>query len=100
VKSAKTSLALLDRASKGSGKLRNNSKKAKRAKAKSKEAEGVTKVPKDPMRSTFQADLEKAKKAAKDTKGTMTAAASQMFAFYVNLLSVKAKYAWNKIVVE
>jgi hypothetical protein len=30
----------------------------------------------------------------------MTAAASQMFAFYANLLSVKAKYAWNKIIKE
>jgi hypothetical protein len=28
----------------------------------------------------------------------MTTAASQMYAFYANLLSVKAKYAWNKIV--
>jgi hypothetical protein len=42
------------------------------------------------MKATFQANLEKAKKAAKDAKGTMTAAASQMFAFYANLLSVKA----------
>jgi hypothetical protein len=30
----------------------------------------------------------------------MTAAASKMFAFYANLLLVKSKYAWNKIVVE
>jgi hypothetical protein len=30
----------------------------------------------------------------------MTAAASQMFASYLNLLSPKSKYAWNKIVVE
>jgi hypothetical protein len=100
VKSAKTSLALLDGASKRSGKLRKNSKKAKEAKAKSKEADGATKVPKDPMRATFQANLEKAKKAVKDAKGTMTAAASQMFAFYANLFSVEAKYMWNKILAE
>jgi hypothetical protein len=50
------------------------------------------------MQATFQADLEKAKSAAENTKGAMTAAASQMFAFYANLLSVKAKYALNKIV--
>jgi hypothetical protein len=52
------------------------------------------------MRVTFQANLEKAKKFAKEAKGTMTAAASQMLAFYPNLLSVKAKYAWNKILKE
>jgi hypothetical protein len=44
--------------------------------------------------------LKKAKKAAKDAKGTMTTAASKMFAFYLNLLSPKSKYTWNKIVVE
>jgi hypothetical protein len=30
----------------------------------------------------------------------MTAAASKMFSFYANLLSVKSKYSWNKIVVK
>jgi hypothetical protein len=30
----------------------------------------------------------------------MTAAASQMFVFYANFFSVKAKYAWNKIINE
>jgi hypothetical protein len=30
----------------------------------------------------------------------MTAAANKMFAFYTNLLSVEAKYAWNKIIEE
>jgi len=30
----------------------------------------------------------------------MTTAASQMFVFYANLLSVEAKYVWNKIVKE
>jgi hypothetical protein len=30
----------------------------------------------------------------------MTAAANKMFVFYANLLSVKAKYMWNKIVEE
>ena len=66
VKSAKTSLALLDGASKGSGKSRKKSKKAKEADAKSKEADEAIKVPKDPVRAAFQVNLEKAKKAAKD----------------------------------
>ena len=30
----------------------------------------------------------------------MTAAANLMFSFYLNLLSPKSKYAWNKIVIE
>ncbi len=100
VKSAKAGLVLLDRASEGSGKLSKKLKKAKEAKAKSKEANGATKVPKDPMKAKFQANLEKAKKAAKDAKGAMTAAASKMFVFYSNLLSVNSKYVWNKIVVK
>jgi hypothetical protein len=100
VKSARDGLALLDKASKGSGKSSKKSKKTKEGKAKSKEADEATKVPKDPMKANFQANLEKAKKAAKDTKGAITASASKMFAFYSNLLSVKSKDAWNKIVFE
>jgi hypothetical protein len=30
----------------------------------------------------------------------MTAAASEMFAFYLNLLSPKSKYSWSKIISE
>ncbi len=52
------------------------------------------------MEVTFQANLEKAKKAAKDAKGAMTTAASKMFVFYANLLSVESKYVWNKIIVK
>ncbi len=94
----KASLSLLDGVSKGSGKSRKFLKKAKKAKGKAKEADGAAEVPDDPMRATFQVDLEKAKKATKNAKGAMTAAASQMFAFYANLLSVKAKYTGNKII--
>jgi hypothetical protein len=99
VNSAKASLALLDGTSEGWEKSR-KSKKAKEAKAKSKEAKGATKVPKDPMKAAFQVDLEKAKKATKDTQGAMTAAASKMFMFYLNLFSLESKYSWNKIVIE
>jgi hypothetical protein len=93
VKSAKASLSLLDRASKGLRKPKKTSKKAK-------EAKGVTEAPDDDMQDTFQLDLEKAKLAAENAKGVMTAAANKMFALYANLLSVKAKYAWNKIIEE
>jgi hypothetical protein len=91
---------LHDGVSEGSNKSRKSSKKAKEAEAKSYEADGATEVPKDPMRATLQANLEKAKTATKGAKGAMTAAENQMFAFYANLLSVKSKYAWNKIDVE
>ncbi len=98
VRSARAGLALLDRTSKGSGTRK--PKKTKEAEAKSKEATGATKVPEDPMKVTFQADLEKAKKAVKDTKGAMTTAACKMFSFYANLLSSESKYLWNKIVIK
>ncbi len=52
------------------------------------------------MKAGFQEDLEKAKQAQGIAKGPMTAAESKMFKFYLNLLSPKSKYAWNKIVGE
>jgi hypothetical protein len=77
VELAKAGLALLDGTSGGLRKGRKAKKaevKAKEAKAKtqeteakSKEAKGGTKVPKDPIKAAFQADLEKAKKAVEDT---------------------------------
>jgi hypothetical protein len=104
-------LALLDGTSTGSKK---NCKKKALAKAKeatkealaktpetkseTKEAKEVTRVTKNTMKAGFQADLEKAKKAVEDAKGAMTTAASQKFAFYLNLLSPESKYLWNKIV--
>ncbi len=50
------------------------------------------------MKAGFQVELEKAKEAMEDAKGAMTAAESQMFMFYSNLLSPKRKYSWNKII--
>jgi hypothetical protein len=100
VKSAKAGLALLDGTSKGSGKSSKKLKKAKEAEAKSKEANGATEVPEDLVKANFHANLEKAKKATKDANVAMTAAASQMFVLYANLLSPKSKYAWNKIIIK
>jgi hypothetical protein len=45
-------------------------------------------------------DLEKAKEAAENAKAKAESAAKDMFQFYANLLSVDAKYSWNKIVQE
>ncbi len=61
--------------------------KTQEFKSETQEAEKATKVTDGMMRAGFQADHEKAKKAIEDTKGAMTAAASQIFAFYSNLLS-------------
>ncbi len=54
----------------------------------------------DSMKAGFLDDLEKAKQAQSTAKGGMTAAASKMFTFYLNLLSPESKYSWNKIVGE
>ncbi len=100
-------LALLNGTSAGSKKNRKKKTlvkakealvKAQETKSETKEADKATNVTKDSMKAGFQVDLEKAKKAMEDNKGAMTAAASQMFMFYSNLLSPKNKYSWNKFV--
>jgi hypothetical protein len=69
-------------------------------KSEAKEAEEAPEVTKDTMKAGFQVHLEKAKQAQEIAKGGMTVAASEMFAFYLNLLSPdpESKYAWNKII--
>jgi hypothetical protein len=73
--------------------------KATESMAAVQEAEDAPKTD-DQMRANFLSDLEKAKKVHRIAKGAMAAAASKMFAFYLNLLSLESKYAWNKIVSE
>jgi hypothetical protein len=107
VELARAGLALLDKTSgrsrkgckkKVEAKAKEAKAKAQETEAKSKQAKGATKVPEDPMKVSFQADLEKAKKAVKDNQGAMTAAAIEMLTFYSNLLFQESKYLWNKIV--
>ncbi len=111
--SAEAGLALLEGTSAGT-----TSKRKKKALAKAKEvakealakahetkpeAKGAveaTNVTEDSIKDGFQVDLEKAKQARETAQGAMTAAVNLMFTFYLNLLSPKSKYAWNKIVVE
>ncbi len=69
--------------------------KAQETEPETKEAEEAPVVTDDTMKTSFQADLEKAKQAQETTKGTMTTAVNLMFKFYSNLLSPKSKYAWN-----
>ncbi len=71
--------------------------KAQDYKSKTNKAGKATKVTNNTMKAGFQKDLKKAKQAQEDTKGSMIAAATQMFMFYLNLLSPKSKYSWNQI---
>ncbi len=48
----------------------------------------------------YQAIYDKASFAKETTKNKRKAAATKMFQFYTNLLSLDAKYLWNKIVQE
>jgi hypothetical protein len=48
----------------------------------------------------FQAIYDKASFAKETTKNKRKVAATKMFQFYVNLLSLDAKYSWDKIVRE
>jgi hypothetical protein len=72
--------------------------KAQDSKSEAKEAKEATKVNNNTMKAGFLEDLEKAKQAQGIAKDAMSAAASKMFTFYLNLLSPESKYAWNKIV--
>ncbi len=63
-------------------------------KPEAKEAVEAPNVTEDSMmKKGFQVDLEKAKQARETAQGAMTAAATLMFTFYLNLLSPKSKYA-------
>jgi hypothetical protein len=89
---AEAGLALLN--STGTGSKKNCKKKAlvkakeglakaQETKSETKEAEEATNVTEDLMKAGFQVDLDRAKIAMEDAKGTMTTAASQMFTFYI-----------------
>jgi hypothetical protein len=58
----------------------------------------VTPAVKDDMKASFLSDLKRARQTQRTMKGAINVAAGQMFSFYLNLLSPKSKYAWNKIV--
>jgi hypothetical protein len=70
--------------------------KAAESRADAQEAK-VAPATDDQMKANFLSDLEKAKRAQRIAKGAKHAAASKMFAFYLNLLSPESKYSWNKI---
>jgi hypothetical protein len=104
VKQAKAALALLmapaSEGKKSSEKASKKSSKKSSEKALQKTKEGVASAnaPAPELRAEYQADYEKAKFSTETAKNKCKAAATKMFQFYVNLLSLDAKYAWNKIV--
>ncbi len=94
VKQAKTALAELDRTtSEGAGTSKKSSKMHK-------EATAMADSPEPDLQAMYQLDLKKAREAAENARAKAESAAQDMFQFYANLLSVDAKYAWNKIVQE
>jgi hypothetical protein len=87
VKQAKATLAKLDRTtSKGAGTSKKSSKKLK-------EATALADTPESNLWAMYQLDLEKAREATEKAKVKAELAAQDMFQFYVNLLSVDAKYS-------
>jgi hypothetical protein len=75
-------------------------KASEKASQKTKEGAALADASAPELCVEYQADYKKAKLAAKTTKNKRKAAATKMFQFYANLLSLDAKYAWNKIVKE
>jgi hypothetical protein len=67
---------------------------------KTKEAAALANAPALELCNEYQALYNKAIFAKETAKNKRKAAATKMFQFYVNLLSLDAKYAWNKIVRE
>jgi hypothetical protein len=52
------------------------------------------------LHATIKAELKQALEAAEEATTRRDKAAEDMFQLYANLLSVDARYAWNKIVQE
>jgi hypothetical protein len=106
VKQAKAALALLTApASECKKSFKTASKKSlkkalEKVLQKAKEGTALDNAPAPELQAEYQADYKKAKFAAETAKNTREAAATKMFQFYANLLSLDAKYAWNKIIKE
>jgi hypothetical protein len=106
VKHPKAALALLTAPmSKGKNTSENASKKSskkasEKALQKTKVGAALANAPAQELRTEYQADYDKAKSVAETAKKSREAAATKMFQFYANLLSLDAKYVWNKIVKE
>ncbi len=108
-KKMKSTLALLlDPTSKGKKVSKKASEKAptkkssekEKASQKTKEGAALANAPAPELRKEYQALYDKATFVKETAKNKCEAAATKMFQFYANLLSLDAKYLWNKIVWE
>jgi hypothetical protein len=102
VKQAKAAQALLTApASEGEKTSEKSSKRAsEKASKKDKEGAALANAPAPELRAEYQADYEKTKFAAETARIKREATATKIIQFYANLLSLDAKYVWNKIVKE
>jgi hypothetical protein len=80
---------------KASGKNRSEKYKAS---WKTKEGATMANTSAPELRKEYQAIYNKASFAKETAKNKHEAAATKMFQLYMNLLSLDAKYSWNKIV--
>ena len=93
IKSAKAQLATLEESAIGEAGPSKKSKKTQEAAAANDQVAPA-------LRAKIEAELSSAQEAATEAENRAEAAANDMFQLYANLLSVDAKYAWNKIVHE
>ncbi len=103
VKQAKAALALLMApASEGkkASKKASAEKSPEKALQKTKESAALANAPAPELCKEYQAVYDKAYFAKETAKNERKAAATKMFQLYAILLSLDAKYAWNKIVKE
>jgi hypothetical protein len=82
---------------KASGK---NCSEKEKASQKAKEGAALSDAPAPDLCKEYKVLYKKAMFAKETAKNKKEAAATKMFQFYANLLSLDAKYAWNKIVWE
>ncbi len=94
MKQPKAALAKLDgTTSKGTESSRKSSKKHK-------ETDATASQPDPDLQAKYVSNIKQAQEAAEKAKATAEQAALDMFQLYVNLLSINAKYLWNKITQE
>jgi hypothetical protein len=92
VKQAKATLAKLD------GTTSKGTETSKKPFKRHKEAAATADTPESDLQAKYQSDLKKVKHAAEKAKNKAELAAQEMLQLYLNLLSIDAKYAWNKMV--
>ncbi len=103
VKQAKAALAFLTALTSKGKKVSEKAsakKSPEKASQKTKEGTALPDAPAPELSNEYQAIYDKANFAKETAKNKREAAATKMFQFYANSLSLDAKYTWNKIVKE